>query len=326
MFSGKPDRSLTWTPESIDNIVLYGKHMLVVGGTSGIGRAIARLMAKQGADVTVVGRSFRDTGTPGIRFVQANLDSMAEARRLAEALPAELFSVVVFTAGTMSGPARRETPEGLEEHLAVNYLSRIVMLREMGNRLGTHRAPSASKPRVFIMGFPGTNIAGNVKDLNSTERYRPRTAHMNAVAGNEALVYDTDVRYPNLNAYGLNPGLIKPTIRGNILGGTESLRFRMVESMVRMVGISPEVYASKILPLLVSRDIEDASGSLFNQNGDAILRSKVMTDETVQQYVDTSESLLFEARAILGDGEPTPLPLWLCPPQYQRQSRTPLPF
>ena len=79
MFSGKPDKSLTWTRESADNVVLYGKHALVVGGTGGIGQALARLMAKQGADVTVMGRSFRDTGTPGLHFVQADLDSMADA-------------------------------------------------------------------------------------------------------------------------------------------------------------------------------------------------------------------------------------------------------
>ncbi|MFF8803174.1 MULTISPECIES: SDR family NAD(P)-dependent oxidoreductase [unclassified Methylobacterium] len=44
--------------------------MAVVGGTGGIGRAIARDLAARGAEVIVVGQTFRDQATKGIRFLK----------------------------------------------------------------------------------------------------------------------------------------------------------------------------------------------------------------------------------------------------------------
>jgi len=39
-----------------------GKSVVVVGGTSGVGRALALQLAKKGAKVTVVGRTFKVRG------------------------------------------------------------------------------------------------------------------------------------------------------------------------------------------------------------------------------------------------------------------------
>lgn len=47
-------------PESLD---LSGKKVVVVGGTNGLGRALARFAATRGAMVTIVGRVFREEGT-----------------------------------------------------------------------------------------------------------------------------------------------------------------------------------------------------------------------------------------------------------------------
>jgi NADPH:quinone reductase-like Zn-dependent oxidoreductase len=42
-------------PASIDELDLSSKRLLVIGGTNGLGRAIAGLAMARGADVTVVG-------------------------------------------------------------------------------------------------------------------------------------------------------------------------------------------------------------------------------------------------------------------------------
>ena len=41
---------------------------------------------------------------------------------------------------------------------------------------------------------------------------------MNTVAGNEAMVLDGASRYPAINFYGLNPGMVKTDIRSHFLG------------------------------------------------------------------------------------------------------------
>ncbi len=291
-FSGVPNKHLTWKPVLPENLDLSGKRVAVVGGTGGIGRALARLMAARGAEVTIVGRTFREADTPGIRFLKADLELMSEARRIGQDLPAEELDLVVFTTGIMPGPRREETPEGIERDLAVSYLSRLAMLHEIGPRLGKKRTGPVNKPRVFVMGMPGTNAQGNIDDLNSEKTFSPMPAHMNTVVGNEALVLSGARQYPEVNFYGLNPGLIKSNIRSSMSGGQDSLRHRITEGIIGLLTVSADAYAGRIVPLLFSPDIESVSGAFFNQKGMAILPSENMTPSYVHEYMKASDKLL----------------------------------
>ena len=291
-FSGVPNKNLTWKPVPPESLDLSGKRIVVVGGTGGIGRAISRLMAARGAQVTIVGRTFREVDTPGIRFMKADLDLMSEAQRIGRELPAEELDLVVFTTGTMPGPERTETAEVLERDLAISYLNRLAMLREIGPRLGKHRTNPPGKPRVFVMAMPGSNAQGNIEDLNSEKTFSPMPAHMNTVAGNEALVLYGARQYPDINVYGLNPGLIKSNIRSNMSGGKDSLRHRVTEGIIGILTMSADTYAGRIVPLLFSTDIESASGAFFNQKAIAILPSETMTPSYVDEYIAASDKLL----------------------------------
>src|SRR5688572_4101499 len=291
-FSGVPNKNLTWKPVSPESLDLSGKRVVVLGGTGGIGRALSRLMAARGAQVIIVGRTFREADTPGIRFMQADLELISEALRIGRTLPAEEFDLVVFTTGIMPGPERVETAEGIERDLAVSYLNRLAMLRELGPRLGRKRMNPGSKPRVIVMGVPGANAQGHLEDLNSEKTYSPMPAHMNTVAGNEALVLYGARQYTDINFYGLNPGLIKSNIRSNMSGGQDSLRHRITEGIIGFLTMSADTYAERIVPLLFSTDIELASGAFFNQKAIAILPSEIMTPSYVNEYIEASDKLL----------------------------------
>ena len=65
-----------------------------------------------------------------------------------------------------------------------------VILRAIAPRLGKDRPAARMKPRIFIMGYPGTGQAGTLDDLNAEKSYRAFPAHMNTVAGNEVLMLD----------------------------------------------------------------------------------------------------------------------------------------
>jgi hypothetical protein len=122
------------------------------------------------------------------------------------------------------------------------------------------------KPRVFIMGYPGTGQAGKLDDLNSEKSYSSITVHMNTLAGNEMLVLDAAKRYPNASFFGLNPGLIRTNIRSNLLGA-DTLRYRFLEWMIGLMTPSAEIYAERLTPLLVSPDLEGHSGAMFDPKG-----------------------------------------------------------
>jgi NAD(P)-dependent dehydrogenase (short-subunit alcohol dehydrogenase family) len=277
-------------PAQLDSAAYVGRTAIIVGGTGGLGRALSRVLARFGAHVTVVGQTFRDEGVSNIEFVAADLSLLQEARRVADLLPAETADLLVFTTGIFAAPTREVTQEGLERDMAVSFLNRLVMLRAMAPRLGTSRSDGESKPRIFVMGHPGTGQAGNPTDLNSETSYQAINAHMNTVAGNEALVLDSVRRYPDLQIFGLNPGIIKTGIRGNFLG-EGSLKHRLAEGLVGLFTQSAERYAERIAPLLIAPCISDFSGALFNSKGLEIERSAALNDHYVADYIRASEIL-----------------------------------
>lgn len=289
---------IAWRRVPTASLDLSGYATAVVGGTGGIGREIARKLAARGARVIVVGQTFRDEGSPNLTFVKADLGLLREAQRVARELPAEDLDLVVFTTGIFAAPTREETAEGIERDMAVSYLSRRVMMRELAPRLGERRPPERAgrKPRVFVMGYPGAGQAGTLGDLNAEKSYAAMTVHMNTVAGNEMLVLDAAARYPELTVFGLNPGLIKTNIRDNFLG-KGSLRSRFAETLIGWMTPTPERYAERIVPLLVSPDVEAHGGAMFDAKGHAVEPTPALTDRgRVEAFLAESDALV--ARAI----------------------------
>jgi NAD(P)-dependent dehydrogenase (short-subunit alcohol dehydrogenase family) len=295
----KKDKNITWHKVDAASLDLKGKKVVIVGGTGGIGRAFSRFMALRGAKVIVVGQTFRDADISGIEFIKADLSLMSEAKRVATQLPAETADLFILTTGIMAGPKREQTKEGIERDMAVSYLSRLVIVREIAPRLGKNRPAHSMKPRVFIMGFPGIGQTGSLDDLNAEQSYSRMKVHMNTVAGNEMLVLDGVKRYPNANFFGLNPGFVSTNIRSNLFGGKTFL-YRFIEGITGLMTPGADNYAKSIVPLLVSPDIEGHSGAMFNKKGLAILPSPGLTDSHINLFLATSEALLSLANVHAG--------------------------
>ena len=143
--TGTVDKSRVISTSKLQDVL--GKKVLVVGGTSGLGRAIAVEAASRGASVKVVGRIFKDEGVNGLSFEKADLSLMKEASRIGETVD-DNYDVVVFTQGIIAASKRAESADGLEMDMAVSFLSRLVILQRLIPRL-------KKDARVFIMGFPG---------------------------------------------------------------------------------------------------------------------------------------------------------------------------
>ncbi len=291
----KQDKNLVWRRVDAASLNLEGMKVAIIGGTGGIGRAFSRFMASRGASVVVVGQTFRDSDLSGIEFIQADLSLMREAQRVAALLPAETLDLILFTTGIFAAPNRQETAEAIERDMAVSYLSRLVSVRGIAPRLGKNRPAAPMKPRVFIMGYPGTGQAGTLDDLNAEKSYSAMAVHMNTVAGNELLVLDAAKRYPNATFFGLNPGLIKTNIRDNFFG-KDTLKSRFMEWMIGLMTPSADTYAERLTPLLVSPDLEAHSGAMFDRKGFAILPSpKLMDASYVSAFIAASEALVTRA-------------------------------
>jgi hypothetical protein len=96
-------------PQSIDKLDLSSKRLLVIGGTNGLGRAIAGLAMARGADVTVVGRTLREfpEGQPILKGISG---------RLGIARPAGAPQPRVFVMGS-PGSGQLGNPDDLNSEL-----------------------------------------------------------------------------------------------------------------------------------------------------------------------------------------------------------------
>jgi hypothetical protein len=291
----KRDTNIRLSPEPADRLDLAGKKLLAVGGTNGLGQAIARLALARGAEVTVVGRTFRDEAHPRLTFVQADLSSMARSLRIGEELQVEDVDVALFTSGIIAAKTREETAEGVERDVAISFLNRVAILRGIAARLGTARPAGAPTPRVFAMGSPGVGLLGVPEDLNTNAKYTVMRAHGNTLAGNEALALGADGMFPGPNYFGLGPGLIKTGIRENYLGRNGNLGYKLFEGAVGVFMQSPEKYAGRIVPLLFTPQLEGKSGVLFNRLGKPVLPSKGFDREHVARYMKATDELLDRA-------------------------------
>jgi hypothetical protein len=281
-------------PTPVEDLDLTSKTMAVIGGTNGIGRALAQQALARGAEVTVVGRTLRDSTSPRLTFVQADLSSMREAARVGAQLPAEDYDVVVFTTGIIAAKKREETHEGIERDLAVSYLNRLAILQQISDRLGTARPSSAPRARVFVMGSPGNGLLGDVDDINGVNNYSAMKVHANTVAGNEILALGANSRFPGPAFFGLRAGMVKTGIRSNFLG-EGSLTHRVFETVVGILGQSAESYATRMVPILFAADLEGKTGLLFSEKAQPILPSRGLDEDHIERFMLASESILTRA-------------------------------
>jgi NAD(P)-dependent dehydrogenase (short-subunit alcohol dehydrogenase family) len=120
--------------------------VLITGSTDGLGRALARELARRGATVVVHGRDaargeatvreLREaTGNQRVGLQLADFGSLAQVRSLAEAVAAEheRLDVLVNNAGIGTGgsPGREVSEDGYELRFAVNYLAAFLLTRAL---------------------------------------------------------------------------------------------------------------------------------------------------------------------------------------------------
>ncbi len=118
---------------------------LVVGGTSGIGRAVAVRLAEADYQVFVVGRDAQrgaevvaDCSAAGSRrggheFLVCDASRIAAVRECAASVAARVprLDAVVLTQGIASTAGRTETREGLDVKLSLHYFSRVEFIRAL---------------------------------------------------------------------------------------------------------------------------------------------------------------------------------------------------
>jgi NAD(P)-dependent dehydrogenase (short-subunit alcohol dehydrogenase family) len=248
---------------------LADKTILVTGATSGIGFIAARALAEMGAAVVVVGRHpdrarasvaqiQRETGNPSVNALIADLSSMQEVRRLAEAFQAQYprLDVLLNNAGAVFF-GRQTTVDGYERTFALNHLAPFLLTNLLLDRLKAD-APARI---VTVSSMAHAGQAVDCGDVNQTVRgYSAWRAYGESKLANIMFTYALARRLEGtgVTANTLHPGFVATGFARN--NGPLS---QVAMTLARPFAISPERGAQTSIYLASSPDVADVSGQYF---------------------------------------------------------------
>jgi NAD(P)-dependent dehydrogenase (short-subunit alcohol dehydrogenase family) len=163
---------------------------LVVGGTSGIGYAIACRIAAESAfsSVIISGRKKPKTTIPhaNIRFQPLDASSLRSIKQYTDAYKSayeQSLDLLVLTQGIMTTAGRTETPEGIDYKMALHYYGRQLLIRELLPALKDN-----AKVLVVLDGREGSPTKLNWEDLDLKTHFSLGTAADHCISMNDAMV------------------------------------------------------------------------------------------------------------------------------------------
>ncbi|HSW15168.1 MAG TPA: SDR family oxidoreductase [Solimonas sp.] len=265
---------------------MKNKVCLVTGATSGIGRATAKALAAQGAEVFVLVRSrdkgevllqelARETGNaragmpelgqrrsscrPQLHLLVGDLAKQADIRRVAAEFLAtgKPLHVLVNNAGVINMQLRH-SPDGIEEMFAVNHLGYFLLTELLRPRL-LQSAPArivsvSSGAHAFIKGL----------QLDDLDFQRSGFATFKVYGHSKLcnLLWNRELAR-QLQGSGVTANCLHPGAVGTGLGNQNAVWARYVTRLLRPFFRTPERGASSSIYLASSPEVEGRSGDYW---------------------------------------------------------------
>lgn len=251
---------------------------LVTGGTDGIGKEIARGLARAGCRIVVVGRSQQKgsraaaeiqwtSGNPNVEFLQADLSLKSEAKRVTREIASRWSSLkyLVHSAGIISDRWAL-TSEGIESNFATNYLSRFVLTQGLLPLL-IEAGKKSDAARMVIINGAARNGTIFFDDVNLTSNFGFLRMVGQSCRVNDVFTIEQARRLagsgePHVTINCLKMGVVKTNIRKSP-DFPRWMKVLVPLLMDPLLGMTAEKAASPALRLLLSREYEGVTGRLF---------------------------------------------------------------
>ena len=249
---------------------MQGRICLVTGATDGIGLVTARMLARDGARVIIVGRNAAkgekcvaalraETGNDAVDFELADLAAQGEVRALAGRLTGTLPRLDVLVNNVGAWFHRRvESPDGIEMTWALNHLGYFLLT---GLALGLLRAAGAAR----IVNVASRAHRGPQVDFDDPEGARSHSgwrAYQQSKLANILFTYRLAERLApsgRVIANCLHPGFV-----ASRFGHNNSGLPRVVAGLTqRLFAISEEKGAVTSHHLAADESVEGVSGRYF---------------------------------------------------------------
>jgi retinol dehydrogenase 12 len=247
---------------------LSGKVCLITGATSGIGLVTARELARQGAQVVIVGRNparcesalaqIRTAGgNQEVEALRADLSSQQQIRILAQQFLDRYprLDILVNNAGGL-WLQRELTVDGLEMTFAVNHLGYFLLTQLLLDRLKA----SAPARIVNVSSEAHRKTVLDFDDLMGERHYAGWRAYCQSKLANLLFTYELArrLRGTGVIANALHPGWVATGF-----GGNNGWRGRILRLAARCFAVSPETGARTVIYLASSPQVAEANGLYF---------------------------------------------------------------
>jgi retinol dehydrogenase 12 len=269
------------------------KVCVVTGATSGIGKAAAAALARQGARVVLVGRNrgraeaaaadIASAGTqPQVEI--ADLASLEQVRELAGRLSAlERIDVLVNNAGLVLGE-HRITPDGFEHVFAVNHLAPFLLTNLLLPKL-TAAAPARV---VTVSSDAHTAARLDLDDPNTVHGWDSWRSYANSKLANILFTRELARR---MDGTGVTANCVHPGVVRTGFGRQARPLLRYGVMIARPFLLSPERGADTIVYLASSPEVAGQTGGYYVKRRRREPSAAARDDESARRLWEISESL-----------------------------------
>jgi retinol dehydrogenase 12 len=267
--------------------------VLITGATRGIGRAAAVELARQGAEVALVGRDADrvaavagDARAAGggtlVHEHVADLTLMSEVRRLAAEVEERYahIDVLANNAGALFA-SRRETSEGFERTFALNHLAPFLLTNLLRERLGGGRVVTTASD---------AHQSGrlDLEDLQSQRGYSAMRVYGTSKLCNILFTRELARRAGELHANCFHPGVVRTGF-----GKNENGFWKLATTLGAPFFRSPQRGARSLVWLALSPDAATL-------NGEYVVDEKVRLPSAQAQDPALAEGLWERSAALVG--------------------------
>lgn len=273
---------------------MEGKVCVVTGATSGIGKAAATALARQGATVVLVGRDRARTEAAAAdlnavsasppRAEIADLASLAQVRGLAGRLAGlERIDVLINNAGLVLGE-RRVTPDGFEHVFAVNHLAPFLLT----SLLLPHLTASGSARVVTVTSDAHSAARLDLGDPNLERGWSSWRSYANSKLANILFTRELARR---LDPAAVTANCAHPGVVRTGFGRQAKPLLKLGVTLARPFMLSPARGADTIVYLATSPAVADQTGGYYVKRQRREPSAAALDDEAARKLWEISAKM-----------------------------------
>jgi NAD(P)-dependent dehydrogenase (short-subunit alcohol dehydrogenase family) len=267
-------------------------NVVVVGGTSGIGRAIALSIAQHcpSANITIVGRN--ESAANAIlsqlganpKFIRADVSLMSEIRAAAQKINA--VDMLVLSQGILTMAGRTPTTENIDNKLALHYYGRILFVQELLSLLRS--SPNGGKVLFVLDGVHSNPSKINWDDmaLENTFSLSSAANHATSFINLAMQHFASQTENTNITFTHANPGGVRTPLVDNLPFWA---RLPVKCAIAMGLGASPEDCAELMIHGMLGTD---KGWRRVDDKGETVTKTQPVSEEMVEKVWEHTSRLI----------------------------------